>query len=784
MESEFSLNQSLLFAEPTVPVDPISNKIPDDSFIPNQLPTTPEPSHLKKVALFNGSNTYLKTRSVKPIDLDLEKEKDSYFSMDDLYERVQRRDELKRSRKVLSEAKKRENLAKPNTNTKPETSKMLWSDKYRPSSFLQICSAGNERQYRMIMQWLHKWGSVVFGNERVDDTAVDQLGRPLKKILLVHGPLGIGKTAVVHLLGSQMGYHVEELNAANSLDSVGGSEGEAGRGSGAAASLKLKIKNALTTNTITANGKPTCLVIDEIDCAPNTADIVRVLAEVVRSDSDNRTQLQSDRSNAFFLLTSKKNTKKKFTLNRPIICIANDIYTNTSRYSAVNPLEKLRQLCEIVPFRKASTGDTQGKRINVTAQKSVKTYLTEISKNEGLGLDNREISEVFELCEGDIRASINYLQFSSRKLEPGIVSSTSSEASVSSNKDKALSWFSLVDRLFLRNEKLSKEDDFESIMQLISNGDEKTSASGSLDKVIRGCFNQYLDIVHLQDNSALRPAIISDWLYYYDALTSGARDSSFYPTLASLKFWSLFSDSSSQRIKQSESLITNAKGLEFESLELHKKNKAVVQKISQLLPLELKRCFGGPSANFEFYACEFIPILDKLFSPEIGLSRAYTSLKPFEQHLIQKLSSLTQTLDLQLERQRDIELNLTYLLFAPDWDTIASFPVDVKYEQKRKLTNAKRQWLFPLLQHEIESKASFQLKRKKTETPEPEDKTRAKKQKLTSSIEYFRSQYGDVAAKTEAPLKRDESSRIWVKYHEGFSNAVRKNIGWTDLWSR
>lgn len=779
MDTEFSLNQSLLFAEPTLPTESIPNIISDEPLIQNQLPTSPETIQLKKVALFNGSNVYLKPRSVKPVSLDLEKDADSYFNMDTLYERVHSRDELKRSRKVLSEAKKREKLAKNDT----EISKTLWSDKYRPKSFLQICSAGNERQYRMIMQWLHKWGSVVFGNARVEDMAIDHLGRPLKKILLVHGPLGIGKTAVVHLLGRQMGYHVEELNAANSLDSLGGSEGEAGRGSGAAASLKLKIKNALTTNTITANGKPTCLVIDEIDCASNTAEIVRVLAEIVRADSDNRTHLESEGSKAFFLLASKKKTKKKFTLNRPIICIANDIYTSTSRYGAVNPLEKLRLLCEIVPFRKASTGDSYGKRINATAQKSVKTYLSEISKNEGLGLDSNEISEVFELCEGDIRASINYLQFSSRKLEPGLVS-VSPEASANSNKDKALSWFSLVDRLFQRNQKLLKEENFESIMELISAGDEKTSASGSLDKVVRGCFNQYLDIVHLQDDSAVRPAIISDWLYYYDALTSGARDTSFYPALASLKFWSLFSDTNSQKLKQSESLIPNARGLEFESLELLKRNKAVVQNISQLLPLELKRCFGGTSANFEFYACEFIPILDKLFSPEIGLSRAYSSLKPFEQSLIQKLSSLTQTLDLQLETQRDIELNLTYLLFAPDWDTIASFPVDTKYEQKRKLTNAKRQWLFPLLQQEIDSKISSLLKRKKTETPEAEDKTKPKKQKLTSSIEYFRSQYGDVAAKTEAPLKRDESSRIWVKYHEGFSNAVRKNIGWDDLWSR
>ena len=765
MDTEFALTQSILFGEPPI-ADPESVLLPKNTLLGPNDTRAPTP---KQVSLFDGSTLLLQPRVPKRVCVDLQSDTDSYLNMEDLYERVSLSDRLRRSRLVID--------AKNNENNAPQPSLMLWTEKYLPQNFLDICSAGNERLYRMIMHWLNKWGTLVFGNPPSDDrSAVDHIGRPLKKILLVHGPLGVGKTAVVHLLARQMGYHVEELNAANSMETVGGIDVNTGRAASVGAVLKLRIKNALTTNTITSNGKPTCLVIDEIDSAFNTGDIVRVLTEVLRADTDNR--VNESANAAFFAPKSKKKTKKRFTIKRPIICIANDIYSNTGRSGAANAMEKLRQVSEIISFRKATNGELSGK-INASAQKSVKGYLAEISKNENLGLDHKEIQEVFEICEGDIRASINYLQFSCRKLDPDLTGQTT--ANLSSNKDKAMSWFALVDRLFLRDQRLSKEQNFESIMELVFAGDARTSLHGSLDKVIRGCFNKYLDVVHSQDESAVRPAEISDWLYYYDALTTGVPDASFFSTLASLKFWSLFSDINPQKFRNTESLVPNARGLEFEALETLKKNRAVVQKIFLLLPLELKLSFGGTSANVGYYATQLIPLLYRMFLPDIGSLRAMTSLKPFEQLLMWKLASLAGTLDIQLETQRDVELNTTHLLFSPDWDSIATFSTDARSYQTRRLTNAKRQWLFPLLQQEIEARALQHVHRKRTESPESEDKAKKKKLKLASSVEYFRSQYGDVSA-VEAH-KRDETARIWVKYHEGFSNAVRKNIGWKDLWA-
>lgn len=59
----------------------------------------------------------------------------------------------------------------------------------------------------------------------------------------------------------------------------------------------------------------------------------------------------------------------------------------------------------------------------------------------------------------------------------------------------------------------------------------------------------------------------------------------------------------------------------------------------------------------------------------------------------------------------------------------------------------------------------------------------AKKSKnIMSSVDFFRDKYSSVPT-TETQLRDDtSSSRIWIKYHEGYSDAVRKNIRWCDLW--
>ncbi|OBA23970.1 P-loop containing nucleoside triphosphate hydrolase protein [Metschnikowia bicuspidata var. bicuspidata NRRL YB-4993] len=771
LDDGLEFSQSLLFQQhPPQPLNTLSRQTPENL---NKHERT------KMVKLLDGSTLELRPRRKKQVIIEIEKDSDdAILNMDKLYERVNKREELRNSQKEIRALKQQ------SQNIRTSELLHLWLEKYKPKSFMQICSAGNERQYWHVKNWLSKWGPAVFGHEKSDNEPLDSLGRPLRKILLVHGPPGIGKTAVVHLFARQAGYCVEELNAANSMNALQGAEASdgAGRFANATAALKLKVKNALTTNSITSNGKPTCLIVDEIDSTANANEIVKVLSELVRVDQANRRKKEDKELRRD---SKKKSSKKPFSLNRPIICIANDMYNTAAKSGGPNPMEILRPLCEIIAFRKSTTGSSVGEKINVSAQNSVIRFLMKISENENLGLDRKEIAEVFEICDGDIRACINYLQFSSRKLDSDLHSFTPDGEFC--KKDSLVSWFTLVDQIFSRNQTLSKEENFEKMLNLVFSGEGKSAAAFSLDKVVRGCFNKYLDVVHLQDDSVVRPAEISDWLFFYDLLTTQNFNSQFYPTLTSLKFWSLFSDINPQKFRDSDGLIPNARNLDFNSREVLKQNRSIVKKLADLVPVNSKVSLCGMSSNGSFYASEFIPFLDIMLSPEIGSSKSKLSLKSHEAILIEKLADLIKKLDIKLESQRDIETNEVYLMYGPDWESMTMFTSgEQDIDQKKKSLNIKRQWLFPLLQSELDSLASTGLlKRQRAEMDQEKKEASQKRTKMATSLDFFKGRYDDLLTKVATaakPINR-EAMRIWVKHHEGFSNAVRKNIGWHELWN-
>lgn len=711
----------------------------------------------KDVRLFDGSLLRLKRRVVRPPNL-LPGETDSILDMDKLHERVRQRESLQASRR---EIRRRQNPSVP-TQT-PQ----IWADKYRPKQYLQLCSAGNERQYRAVMHWLRKWSSVVFGHAPATEDGVDLLGRPFRKLLLVHGPLGVGKTAAVHLIAQQMGYAVQELNAANSMDTMHGAEvtDAASRFANATAALRLKIKNALTSNSITSGGRPTCLVIDEIDSSINAGDIVRVLGDLVFQD------LRSD----------TKTGRKPFVLNRPIICIANDIYSHTVR-AGPNPMDKLRPLCELVPFRRPAVSGAVGTRINVAAQKSVKELLAAVSAKESLGLDSKEIAEIFEVCEGDIRACLNYMQFSSRRLDPDLHGPAQTRAL---SKDTEMSWFAMVDQLFRRDPGMSKDDNFAVMMELLLSHEGNAATSTALDKVMRGCFNRYLDVVHLQDDSNVRVAQISDWMYYYDMMTSAHTEMGQYPTVAALKFWSLFSEINAYKWKAENSLLPNARAAEFEAFETLKQNRAVVKHVSGLLPVEVRMALSGSSASPEAYACQFLPLLDRMLSPEVGSAKIKASLRPHERHMVESLATITKKWGLELETVRDLDTQQVSLAFAPNWDSLTVFDTEfapVPAQAQMRSSAQKRQWLFPLLEAEF-ILGRTEIKRLREDSP-VDDVAKSKRARMASSLDFFKNRYDNLNSQLDVASKpaRHSVLRTWVKYHEGYSNAVRKNIGWQDLW--
>lgn len=215
----------------------------------------------------------------------------------------------------------------------------IWTDRYRPKTFTDLLgdevSGSNrpwkrfaqfrvQRMHRQAMSWLKEWDSCVFKSappkkktlKRSAPTTStsmfgqnkenqDPLKRPLDKVLLLTGPPGLGKTTLAHVIATQAGYQVVEVNASDDRSGT---------------VVHDKIRNSLESRALTnlgslSSSKPTCLVIDEIDGATGggASGFVRSLIKLI---------VDGSRTSPY------KNSKKKDAqpLVRPIICICNDLY--------------------------------------------------------------------------------------------------------------------------------------------------------------------------------------------------------------------------------------------------------------------------------------------------------------------------------------------------------------------------------------------------------------------------------------------------------------------------
>ncbi|KAM0563748.1 hypothetical protein ACHAPJ_001480 [Fusarium lateritium] len=740
---------------------------------------------------------------------------------------------------------------------------LLWTEKYRARNFMDLC--GDDRTNRLVLRWLKKWDPVVFPGSaksrpvitrRPDAKHQEAEEKPHRKILMLTGPPGLGKTTLAHVCARQAGYDVMEINASDdrSRDVV-----------------KNRIRTSLGTESVKTVSnrkegegpqklaKPACVVVDEVDGVVSGSGgsgeggFVKALIDLVLLDQNNASGNTSSNNHG------RKKKGDDFRLLRPLILICNDVYA-----PALRPLRQ-SNLAEIIHVGKPTMDSVVGRlktvfeKEGIPCEKDAARKLCEAAWGITSGIDAKRGAEstvegdlrgimvVGEWVAGRFRASAQdgtgrlTRQWIERNVLQDLTNGAGGARGIGRGGVK-----DIVSRLFQegggfpkqamdfsesktkheqpRTElgfgEYQKKHAMERLRQMID-------TSGEISHIMTEVFAEYPNREFNDDLYLTKPNQAYEWMHFHDTCQSRlyasqewelsqylsqpvlachhlfASPKRYIPSMGFDRRWGRDAEDNSE-----PPLPFSGPRADYQAFEAERQNKAQLQALHSQLPPTLMRSFRSA----EDVAAEFLPYLARVVSPDVkpvvvGGSQGTTASvrKESERAMVKRAAAVLAEAGIALQKGKIESESLVnrapqYVYrMEPDLDVLATFETGASLllpsaaptryavrqvlDQELRKTLVEREALARQSRFQagnplghVEHLSSEKLLNSKKHALEESDKdaTLIKRDFFGRIIEAR--PLAEITGNTpQQKAKKEEKERkVWVTYHEGLNNAVRK----------